>query len=69
MQRFDLKITFVNSQHKNTNSKGDFYSKTGLNVRMKDFWNTYLNLTQIWYDECKNINQFLEENRYQCKKE
>ena len=26
-QRFDLKITFVNSQEKNSNSKGDFVSK------------------------------------------
>ena len=26
---FDYKITFVNYQHENTNSKGDLYSKTG----------------------------------------
>jgi hypothetical protein len=44
-QLLDYTINFVNSQHKNTNSKGDF-------VRLfKDFWYTKINPTQIWYDK------------------
>ena len=27
------------------------YSKTGFNVRFKDFWYTKINPTQIWYDK------------------
>ena len=34
-------ITFVNSQHQNTNLKSNFVLKTGLNVRFKDFWYMY----------------------------
>ena len=30
-QLFDYKLTFENSQRENTNSKGDFVLKTGLN--------------------------------------
>ena len=37
---FDYTITFVNSQHLNTNSKGDLCSNPVLKVRFKDFWNT-----------------------------
>ena len=33
---FDYKISFVNSQLENTNSKGDFVLKTVLNVLFKD---------------------------------
>ena len=33
----------MNSQLENTNSKGDF-------TRLKDFWYTKINPTQIWYD-------------------
>ena len=46
-QLFDYKITFVNSQHENTNSNGDFVLKDS-----KDFWYTKINLTnKIWYDK------------------
>ena len=38
-QLYHCEITFVNSQHENTNSKGDLYSKTGF----KDFWYTKIN--------------------------
>ena len=34
-QFFDYKITFVNSQIDNTNLKGDFVLKAGLNVCLK----------------------------------
>ena len=38
-QLLDYTITFVNSQQKNTNSKGEFVLKSPvLNVRFKDFW-------------------------------
>ena len=43
-QSLYFKTTFVNSIHKNTNSKGDVKLKTGFNVRFKD-------MTQIWYAE------------------
>ena len=39
-QLFDYKITIMNSQRENTNSKGDFKKKMVLNVRFKDFWYT-----------------------------
>ena len=49
---FDYIITFVNSQHLNTNLEGDFViKKPVLNIRFKDFGYTKLNLTQIWYEE------------------
>ena len=36
-QLFDYKITFINSQHENTNSNGDFCNqKLFLNVHFKD---------------------------------
>ena len=38
---FDYTITFVNPQHQNTNSQGDF----------KDLLYTKLNPIQIWYDK------------------
>ena len=41
-QFFYYKITFVNSQRENTNSKGDFV----LNKNFKDFWYTKINLIQ-----------------------
>ena len=44
-QLFDYTITFENSQHWNTNSKGV------LNVRFKDFWHKKINPTHIWYDK------------------
>ena len=55
-QHFDYKITFLNSQHWNTNSKGDFVpsQKLVLNVRIKYFWYTKINLTQVWYDKFNN---------------
>ena len=47
---FDYKITFVNQQQENTNSKDDFgQKKTVLNVLFKDLWYTKINPTQIWY--------------------
>ena len=37
-QLFDYKITFVNSQHENTNlNLVILYSKIGLDIRFKDF--------------------------------
>ena len=36
-QLFDYKITFVYSQHKNSNSKGDFVLKNGLKRSFKRF--------------------------------
>ena len=42
-QFFDYKITFVNSQRENTNSKGDFVLN---NQFTKDFWYTKINLSQ-----------------------
>ena len=51
-QLFDYTITFVNSQHYNTNSKGDFLlKKTVLNVRFRVFLYTKINPTKIWYEE------------------
>ena len=47
-QLFYYKITFVNLQHKKTNSKGNFVLK---NVRFEYFWYTKINLTHIWYDD------------------
>ena len=38
------------------------YSKTGLNVRFKDFWYSKINPTQIWYDEF-NSYAFKFKNR------
>ena len=38
-QLFDYTITFVNSQHKKTNSKGDFVPKKGsISVIIKNIW-------------------------------
>ena len=46
-QLFYYKITFVNSQLEDTNSKGDFVlNKPVLNVRFKDFRHTKINLSQ-----------------------
>ena len=50
-QLFEYTITYIISQHENTNSKGDFVlKKTVLNVRFKDFY-TKINQTQIWYEK------------------
>ena len=37
---------FMNVQHENINSKGDFVLKTRLNVCFKDFWYTKKNRSQ-----------------------
>ena len=38
-QLFDYKLIFMNSPHKNTNSKGDFiFKKNGLKLSLKDLW-------------------------------
>ena len=51
-QLFDYKITFANSQSKNTNSRDGLVLKTYLkNILFKGIWYTKINLTQIWYDE------------------
>ena len=41
---FDNKITLVNSQHKNTNSKGSFVLKLGFKRSYKRFLNKQLRL-------------------------
>ena len=48
-QLFDYKITSVNSQCENTNSKGDFVLKKRFEMFILKI--TKFNLTQIWYDE------------------
>ena len=49
----------MNSQHQNTNLKGDFVlKKPGLNVLLKDFWYIKIDPTQIWYDK------YFESNIY-----
>ena len=55
-QLFEYKITLVIPQHKNAKFKGDFYSKTGLNVCLKDFWYTKIKLRQ----KCKNFIYILK---------
>ena len=50
-QLFYYKITFVNSQHENTNSKSDFVQKTGLKCSFLRFLAYKINLTHIWYEE------------------
>ena len=49
-QLFDDKITFVNSQHEYTNSKGDFVLKNPFGIVVKIF-DIQKNLLQIWYDK------------------
>ena len=51
-QSFDYTITFMNSPHYNTNSKGDFVLETGLNVRFLDFL----------YTKIYNVNQLNNKN-------
>ena len=63
-QLFDYIITFVNSQHLNTNSKDDLESKVGFK-RFKDFWYSKINLSQkypLWlrfqYDNKGIVNYY-----------
>ena len=49
-QLFYYKITFVNSQRKNTNSKGGFGFKKISGIQ-KDFWNTKINLSQKYMEK------------------
>ena len=44
-QLFDYTITFVNSQHLNTSSKGDFVLKNMFKRSLKVFWHTI-----VYYD-------------------
>ena len=55
---FDYTVTFVNSQHLNTNSKGDFDSKKGFERSFSRFLVYKINPTQIWYDKLK-VKNFL----------
>ena len=40
----------MNSQHKNTNAKGDFILKTSFKHLFKDFYYIEINVTQVWYE-------------------
>ena len=42
----DYKITFVNSQHKNINSKGDYVLKNRFKHSFKNIWYTKIDLSQ-----------------------
>ena len=44
----NTKITFANSQHENTNSKGDFVLKTGFKCFFFFFWYKDTNLSQTY---------------------
>ena len=57
-QFFYNKITCVNSQHKNTNSKDDFVLKPSLNVHLKDFLYIQKYLLLLPYD---NFNLIVDD--------
>ena len=51
-QLYYYKITLLNLQHENANSKGDFVLKIMFfDLHFKDFWYTKINLIQIWYNK------------------
>ena len=54
IQYFDYKITSVNAQHENTNSKGDLVFKYRFDTCvLKISVIKKINLTKIWYGELK----------------
>ena len=55
---FDYKITFVNSQHKNTDSKGDFILKTRFETFVLKF-SSILKLIGLRYGMTNSINKHL----------
>ena len=54
------KIYSVNSQHKNTNSKGNFVStqKQAFNIRFRYVWYTKMKLSQKYMRFCTNFWTF-----------